>query len=84
MTTLEFPEFLASQNFGRLSSFAELRSGMLHVEGLTPAASALMVADRFHKYPQSILVVVDDYRSGEVWMQNLQSLCAATFLFGKL
>lgn len=81
MTTLEFPEFLASQNFGRLSSFAELRSGMLHVEGLTPAASALMVADRFHKYPQSILVVVDDYRSGEVWMQNLQSLCGEKNVF---
>ena len=75
MTSLEFPEFLSSENLGQLSAFAELRSGMLHVEGTTPASSALMVADRFCKYPQSILVVVDDYRTGEIWMQNLQSLC---------
>lgn len=75
MTSLEFPEFLSSENLGQLSAFSEFRSGMLHVEGMTPASSALMVADRFCKYPQSILVVVDDYRSGEVWMQNLQSLC---------
>ncbi len=75
MTTLEFPEFLSAENLGRLSAFAELRSGMLHVEGMTPASSAMMVADRFCKFPQSILVVVDDYRTGEVWMQNLQSLC---------
>ena len=75
MTTLEFPEFLSAENLGQLSAFAELRSGMLHVEGMTPASSAMMVADRFCKFPQSILVVVDDYRTGEVWMQNLQSLC---------
>lgn len=75
MTTLEFPEFLSAENLGQLSAFAELRSGMLHVEGMTPASSAMMVADRFCKFPQSILVVVDDYRTGEVWMQNLQTLC---------
>ena len=75
MTTLDFSDFFSSQNLGGLSAFSEWRSGMLHVEGLSPAAEALMVADRFAKYPQSILVVVDDYRNGEIWMQNLQSLC---------
>lgn len=81
MNTLSFPEFLSSKNLGDFSAFAERRSGILHVEGLSPAASALMVADRFCAYPQSILVVVEDYRAGETWLQNLQSLCGEKNVF---
>lgn len=75
MNILEFSDFLSSRDLGRLSAFSKLRTGVLHVEGLSDAASALMVADRFFKYPQSVLVVTADYRRGELWLQNLQSLC---------
>lgn len=73
MNALQFPEFLPTQNFGKLSAFSNWNAGTLHVEGLSPAAAALVVADRFAKFPESILVIVDDYRSGEIWMQNLQA-----------
>lgn len=75
MNAIDFSEFLSSKDLGQFSAFSELSSGTLHVEGLSAAAAALMVADRFLKYPESILVVVSDYREGEVWMRNLQSLC---------
>ncbi len=77
MKTLEFSEFLSAADLGRLSAFSKLAKGALHVEGLSGAASALAVAERFFKYPQSILVVTEDYRKGELWLQNLQSLCGA-------
>ena len=75
MKTLEFSEFLSFADLGRLSAFSKLGKGALHAEGLSSAASALVVAERFFKYPQSILVVTEDYRKGELWLQNLQSLC---------
>lgn len=75
MKTLDFSDFLSFSDLGRLSAFSKLGKGVLHVEGLSDAASALMVADRFYKYPQSVLVVTEDYRKGELWLQNLQNLC---------
>lgn len=75
MNAVDFSEFLSSADLGQLSAFANLSEGTLHVEGLSASAASLMVADRFAKYPESILVVVSDYREGEVWMRNLQSLC---------
>ncbi|MCK9182728.1 MAG: transcription-repair coupling factor [Fibrobacteraceae bacterium] len=75
MSFLNFPEFILAQDFGGLSAFAKMRSGTLHVEGLSASAAALMVADRFSKLPENIVVVVSDYRAGELWTENLQSLC---------
>ena len=75
MKTIDFSDFLSFSDLGRLSAFSKLGKGALHMEGLPDAASALVVADRFYKYPQSILVVTGDYRKGELWLQNLQSLC---------
>lgn len=81
MNAREFPEFLQSNPLGRLSAFAELRSGMLHAEGLLPSAAAMMVASRFLGYPESVVVVVEDYRAGELWTENLQCLCGESNVF---
>lgn len=77
MNIVEFSEFFSARDLGRLAAFSKLKNGTLHMEGLSPAAAALAVADRFHQYPQSILVAVEDFRRAEVWMQNLESLCGA-------
>ncbi len=71
---MNLSEFLFQNNMGALETWAGYSEGMLHVRGLGLSAVAMMAATRFLKTPKNTLVLVSDYRQGELWVENLESL----------
>jgi len=71
---MDFSEFLSENTIGSLGAWAGHPHGMLHVTGIGISAVAMMVADRYLKVPQNTLILVKDYRQGECWVENLESL----------
>jgi transcription-repair coupling factor (superfamily II helicase) len=72
MDTLQ--EFIQDSLPGTLSAFANVGKESLHVCGASIPMASMMVAGRFLDVPENILVVSKDYKSAEIWMENLQGL----------
>ena len=73
-------EFLQEAASGSIALFDGVDSGSLHVCGATVPMLAMSVASRFLKRPEPVLVVAKDYRSAEVWVENLESLVGEDFV----
>ena len=73
-------EYLQNPVPRTLSLFAEAGDEAVHVNGATVPMAAMMVARRFFTDPGNILVVAKDFKSAEVWMENLQSLVGEDFV----
>ena len=73
-------EFIQDSSFRSLSLFSDAAGEAIHVKGVSVPLASMMVAQRFFTRPGPILVVARDYRSAEVWMENLQSLVGEDFV----
>ena len=73
-------EYLQNPVPRTLNLFAEAGGEAVHVNGATVPMAAMMVARRFFTDPGNILVVAKDFKSAEVWMENLQSLVGEDFV----
>lgn len=73
-------EFLKETSIETLGLFEGVDSGSIHVNGATIPLISMMVANRFLKRPEPVLVVAKDYRSAEVWVENLESLLGEDFV----
>ena len=73
-------EYLQVTSTPALSLFEGLEGQALHVNGATIPMAAMMVANRFLKAPQQILVVAKDYKSAEIWVENLESMVGEDFV----
>lgn len=73
-------EYLQNPVPRTLNLFAEAGDEAVHVNGATVPMAAMMVARRFFTNPGNILVVTKDFKSAEVWMENLQSLVGEDFV----
>lgn len=78
MDTLQ--EFLQDPLCESLSLFANAGREAIHVNGATVPMASMMVARRFYETPENILVVTKDYKSAEVWIENLQTLVGEEFV----
>jgi 1-deoxy-D-xylulose-5-phosphate reductoisomerase len=67
-------EFIQEIPAGSLSLFADAGNEAIHVNGASIPLASVMVAKRFFDRPGNMLVVAKDFKSAEVWMENLQSL----------
>lgn len=77
---LTISEFLQESNFPSISLFENAENEAVHVNGASVSLASMMVANRFLKHPQNILVVAKDYRNAEVWVENLESLVGENFV----
>ncbi len=73
-------EFITFARGETLNLFSKAEGGALHVNGVTVPAAAMMVASRFLKKPNPILVVAKDYKSAENWVENLEGLLGEEFV----
>ena len=73
-------EFIQDSSFQSLSLFSDAAGEAIHVNGASVPLASMMVAQRFFNRPGPILVVARDYRSAEIWMENLQSLVGEDFV----
>lgn len=78
MDTLQ--EFLQESLPESLSLFANAGREAIHVNGATIPMASMMVAGRFFGTPENTLVVAKDYKSAEVWVENLQNLVGEDFV----
>ncbi|MDR1760457.1 MAG: transcription-repair coupling factor [Fibrobacter sp.] len=67
-------EFLAENTLESLSAWDFQPAGTFYLSGVPLSAAAMTVASRFLKNPRHTLVVVKDYRQGELWVENLESM----------
>ena len=73
-------EFIQDSRIPSLSHFADAGREAIHVNGASVSLASMMVAQRFFEKPGPVLVVAKDYKSAEVWMENLQSLVGEEFV----
>ena len=73
-------EFIQESRFSTLSCFADAGREAIHVNGASIPLASMMVAQRFFEKPGPILVVAKDFKSAEVWMENLQSLVGEEYV----
>ena len=73
-------EFIQEIPAGSLSLFADAGNEAIHVNGASIPLASMMVAKRFFDRPGNMLVVAKDFKSAEVWMENLQSLVGEDFV----
>lgn len=78
METLQ--EYLQDSLPESLSLFANAEAEALHVNGATIPVACMMAARRFFCKPCNMLVVAKDFKSAEVWVENLQSLVGEEFV----
>lgn len=67
-------EFLQVESPESFKIWENAKSHAVHVSGLNVGASAMLVASRFLQKPETTLLIARDYRSAEVWIENLESL----------
>lgn len=67
-------ELLLTETPEGFRSWTEARAGALHIGGLNASAAALLVGSRFLKLPENTVIITKDYRSAEVWVENLLPL----------
>ncbi|OWV24444.1 transcription-repair coupling factor [Fibrobacter sp. UWB2] len=77
---LTISEFLQENSFPAISLFENVDNEAIHVNGASVPLASMMVANRFLKSPQNILVIAKDYRSAEVWVENLESMVGEEFV----
>ncbi len=77
---LTISEFLQENSFPAISLFENADNEAIHVNGASVPLASMMVANRFLKSPQNILVIAKDYRSAEVWVENLESMVGEEFV----
>ena len=77
---LTISEFLQENSFPAISLFENADNEAIHVNGASVPLASMMVANRFLKSPQNILVIAKDYRSAEVWLENLESMVGEEFV----
>lgn len=73
-------EFLTFAHSETLNLFHKVKGEAIHVNGATIPLASMMVATRYLKNPQPIIVVARDYRSAETWVENLESLVGEQFV----
>ncbi len=73
-------EFLTFVNAPSLSLFLKVQGESIHVNGASLPAASMMVAARFQKHPEHILVIAKDYKSAEAWVENLESMVGEDFV----
>lgn len=73
-------DFLTFSSSPSLNLFQKVQGEAIHVNGATIPMAAMMVATRFQKKPEHILVVAKDYRSAEVWVENLESMLGEEYV----
>ena len=70
-----FSQFLQESSLETLNIWDHHPSkGVLHVSGLNLSAESIIIASRFLKNPENIVIVTKDYKSSEEWLANLSSL----------
>ena len=74
-------DFLISDSFESFRFFDNATQGLYHVSGLNVSLKAMLIASRFLKNPETILVVTKDYRIAELFIQNLESLVEKESLY---
>ena len=77
---MDLQEFIQDCRIPSLSHFADAGREAIHVNGASVPLASMMVAQRFFEKPGPVLVVAKDYKSAEVWMENLQSLVGEEFV----
>ena len=77
---LTISEFLQENSFPAISLFENADNEAIHINGASVPLASMMVANRFLKSPQNILVIAKDYRSAEVWVENLESMVGEEFV----
>lgn len=73
-------EYLLDSLPESLALFANAGHEAIHINGTTIPMASMMVAGRFLATPENILVVSKDYKSAEVWVENLQSLVGEDYV----
>ncbi|PWJ67087.1 MULTISPECIES: transcription-repair coupling factor [unclassified Fibrobacter] len=73
-------EFLTFTHSPSLSLFKNVQGESIHVNGTTIPVAAMMVAVRFQQKPEHILIIAKDYKSGESWVENLESMVGEDFV----
>ncbi|MCQ2096413.1 MAG: transcription-repair coupling factor [Fibrobacter sp.] len=73
-------EFLTFTHLPALSLFKNVKGEAIHVNGTTIPVASMMVAVRFQQKPEHILVIAKDYKSGENWVENLESMVGEDFV----
>lgn len=73
-------EFLKETSTETLGLFEGVDSSSIHVNGASIPLVSMMVASRFLKRPEPVLVVAKDYRSAEIWVENLESLVGEDYV----
>lgn len=70
-----FSQFLQESSLDTLNIWDHHPArGSLHVSGLNLSAEAIIIASRFLKNPENIVIITKDYKTSEEWMLNLASL----------
>lgn len=73
--TQHFSQFLQETSLEALNAWDNHPAkGALHVSGLNLSAQSILIASRFSKKPENIVIVTKDYKSSEEWISNLVSL----------
>lgn len=70
-------DFLQTESLDSFRIWNDAKSGVssaIHVSGLNVGASAMIVAGRFLRKPEHTILITRDYRSAEVWIENLESI----------
>lgn len=78
MRTLK--DFLLSENVASFSEWENASNGIFHVTGLTPPSAAMLVAKRFLITQENTIVITNDYRTAEIWLENLEAFVSKELL----
>lgn len=78
METLQ--EYLQDRLPETLSLFADAGNEAIHVNGATIPVACMMAARRFYCEPGNMLVLAKDFKTAEVWVENLQSLVGEEYV----
>ena len=73
-------EFVQESRTRALTLFSDAGSEAIHVNGASIPLASMMVARRFYEVPGPVLVIAKDFKSAEIWMENLQSLIGEDFV----
>lgn len=73
-------EYLQERSSSTLSLFSDVGNEAIHVNGATIPLACMMAARRFFCNPENMLVVARDFKSAEIWVENLQSLVGEEFV----
>lgn len=73
-------DFLTFSDLATLNAFCAPSKKAIHINGTSISLSAMIVATRFLKNPEHILVVAKDYKNAEAWVENLEGLLGENFV----